>query len=85
MLTFGPPVVASVRRRHPEAFLDVHLAVDNPHEYVDALKAAGASQILFHPEAMTSGTNQASELVSMGGLGVKRVENATLWRAQAVQ
>ncbi|CAN0460642.1 unnamed protein product, partial [Hapterophycus canaliculatus] len=54
-LTFGPPVVASLRRRHPSVFLDVHLAVNNPHEYVDALRLAGASQVLFHPEAVAEG------------------------------
>ncbi|CAM9282723.1 unnamed protein product, partial [Ectocarpus sp. 4 AP-2014] len=55
VLTFGPPVVASLRRRHPSVFLDVHLAVENPHEYVDALKDAGTSQVLFHPEAVAEG------------------------------
>ncbi|CAM9243226.1 unnamed protein product [Scytosiphon promiscuus] len=55
VLTFGPPVVASLRRRHPSVFLDVHLAVNNPHEYVDSLRLAGASQVLFHPEAMGQG------------------------------
>ena len=65
MLTFGPPVIASLRRHHPSVFLDVHLAVDNPHEYVDALKEAGASQVLFHPEALAGGSNEgASKLVS---------------------
>ena len=63
MLTFGPPVVASLRRRHPSVFLDVHLAVDSPHEYVDSLKDAGASQVLFHPEAMACDPQRASELV----------------------
>lgn len=65
MLTFGPTVVASLRRHHPSVFLDVHLAVDNPHEYVDALKEAGASQVLFHPEALAGGDEaEASRLVS---------------------
>ncbi|CAN0289058.1 unnamed protein product, partial [Laminaria digitata] len=61
-LTFGPPVIASLRRRHPSVFLDVHLAVNNPEEYIDALKDAGASQMLFHPEALAGGGNEAAGL-----------------------
>eukprot|EP00904_Undaria_pinnatifida_P010503 jgi/Undpi1/6583/HiC_scaffold_20.g09062.m1 len=64
VLTFGPPVVASLRRRHPSVFLDVHLAVNNPGEYVDALKDAGASQVLFHPEAVPDGGKEASRLAT---------------------
>eukprot|EP00903_Cladosiphon_okamuranus_P006596 g6443.t1 len=60
VLTFGPPVVASLRRRHPLVFFDVHLAVNNPHEYVDPLKKAGASQVLFHPEALTGGDDDTA-------------------------
>ena len=41
-------------------FLDVHLAVNNPHEYVDPLKEAGASQVLFHPEALSGGDDEAA-------------------------
>ncbi|KAG5180553.1 hypothetical protein JKP88DRAFT_258094 [Tribonema minus] len=54
ILTFGPPVVRSLRRRLPQLFIDVHLAVENPGEYIAQLAAAGASQVLFHVEACRS-------------------------------
>uniref|UniRef100_A0A7S0RG04 Glycerol kinase n=1 Tax=Chlamydomonas leiostraca TaxID=1034604 RepID=A0A7S0RG04_9CHLO len=49
--TVGPPVVASLRACHPRAFLDVHLCVDEPEKYVDAVIEAGASSVTFHIEA----------------------------------
>lgn len=49
-LTIGPPVVKSLRK-HTDAFLDCHLCVLNPQNYVKDLSAAGASQFTFHIEA----------------------------------
>jgi ribulose-phosphate 3-epimerase len=50
-LTFGPPVVASLRKAAPAAFLDCHLMVTQPEAYVAPLAAAGASMFTFHVEA----------------------------------
>ncbi len=50
-LTFGPPVLASLRKAAPGAFLDCHLMVTRPEEYVAPLAAAGASMFTFHVEA----------------------------------
>jgi ribulokinase/ribulose-phosphate 3-epimerase len=49
-LTIGPPVVKALRR-HSAAFLDCHLCVFNPQDYVAEMAAAGASQFTFHIEA----------------------------------
>jgi ribulose-phosphate 3-epimerase len=49
-LTIGPPVVKSLRK-HTDAFLDCHLCVLNPENYVDDMHKAGASQFTFHWEA----------------------------------
>lgn len=49
-LTMGPAVVASLRRALPEAFLDVHLMVTDPPQYVRPFAAAGANHITFHLE-----------------------------------
>lgn len=49
-LTIGPPVVNSLRK-HTDAFLDCHLCVLNPQNYVEDMKNAGASQFTFHFEA----------------------------------
>lgn len=48
-LTIGPPVVKSLRK-HTSAFLDCHLCVLNPQNYVKDMAAAGASQFTFHIE-----------------------------------
>ena len=49
-LTIGPPVVKSLRK-HTDAFLDCHLCVLNPQNYVEDMHKAGASQFTFHFEA----------------------------------
>ena len=51
-LTFGPAFLKAIRKRFPEAVLDVHLMVDPINERVLGDYAdAGASMISFHPEA----------------------------------
>jgi ribulose-phosphate 3-epimerase len=49
-LTFGPPVVAALRRR-TELPLDVHLMVSNPGRLLDGYLEAGADRISVHWEA----------------------------------
>jgi ribulose-phosphate 3-epimerase len=50
-LTFGPVICSALRRRLPDAFLDVHLMVTPVDELVAMFAQAGASQISFHAEA----------------------------------
>ena len=50
-LTLGPRAVAAVRRAVPEMFLDVHIMVHAPEDWVDPFVEAGANQITFHFEA----------------------------------
>jgi len=57
-LTMGPPIVAALRS-HSSAFLDCHLMVSNPLQWVDPLASAGASLITFHIEA----TDDPSRLI----------------------
>jgi ribulose-phosphate 3-epimerase len=49
-LSFGPPVIAALRR-HSDLVFDVHLMVDRPSELVDDYIKAGADAITFHWEA----------------------------------
>ncbi len=49
-LTFGPQLVAAVNRS-TSMFLDVHLMMYNPYDYVEAFVAAGADMLTFHFEA----------------------------------
>ncbi|MFS8524699.1 MAG: ribulose-phosphate 3-epimerase [Limnochordales bacterium] len=49
-ITFGPPLVAAVRRVSALP-LDVHLMISNPDAYIDAFAEAGADMITVHAEA----------------------------------
>jgi ribulose-phosphate 3-epimerase len=49
-ITFGPPLVASVRKS-TRATLDCHLMISQPTRYVDAFRKAGADWISVHVEA----------------------------------
>ncbi|MFV1959714.1 MAG: ribulose-phosphate 3-epimerase [Planctomycetota bacterium] len=49
-ITFGPPLVKSVRRA-TEAVLDCHLMITDPTKYVGAFCEAGADWVSVHVEA----------------------------------
>jgi len=49
-LTFGPKIVTAIRRS-TSLFLDVHLMIYQPFEFIEKFVEAGADQITFHLEA----------------------------------
>lgn len=49
-LTLGPKAVAAINRATP-LFLDVHVMIYNPYDYIEAFAEAGADRITFHFEA----------------------------------
>ena len=49
-ISFGMPVVASIRKQS-KLFFDVHMMVEEPGRYVDAMKEAGAELLCVHAEA----------------------------------
>jgi ribulose-phosphate 3-epimerase len=49
-LTLGPRAVAAVNRM-TSLFLDVHLMIYNPFDYIERFVEAGADRIIFHLEA----------------------------------
>lgn len=49
-LTLGPKAVAAVNRS-TDIFLDVHLMIYNPYDYIERFVEAGADSITFHFEA----------------------------------
>lgn len=49
-LTMGPQVVAAVNRA-TQMFLEVHLMIYNPFDYIERFVEAGADRIIFHSEA----------------------------------
>ena len=48
-LTIGPPVVKAIDR-HCDMYLDCHLMMDNPGQYLEAFKTAGADSCSVHVE-----------------------------------
>lgn len=49
-LTLGAPIIECLHKAC-SGFLDVHLMVDNPGDYVESFAKAGATQFNFHIEA----------------------------------
>lgn len=49
-ITIGLPVLKSLRKAVPKAFIDVHLMIDNPDEMAPLFARAGADLVSFHPE-----------------------------------
>lgn len=49
-LTLGPKAVSAINKATP-IFLDVHIMIYNPFDYIEAFVEAGADRITFHFEA----------------------------------
>lgn len=49
-LTMGPDMVKALRKALPDAFLDVHLMVENPSHFIKPFADAGADHLTFHVE-----------------------------------
>lgn len=70
-LTFGAPVIASLRPHVPDAYFDVHLMVTNPSDYVEPMAKAGANMFTFHEEACDgAAANALCEKIRAAGMHV---------------
>lgn len=49
-ITFGPPVIKSIRK-HSDITFDAHLMIQDPIRYIDAFADAGCDMITVHCEA----------------------------------
>jgi len=50
-LTFGPPVVKSLRQVSKKAYFDAHLMTDAPESLIEAFAHAGVDSLTIHEEA----------------------------------
>ncbi|KAK8963048.1 Ribulose-phosphate 3-epimerase, cytoplasmic isoform [Platanthera guangdongensis] len=66
-LTIGAPVIESLRK-HTKAYLDCHLMVTNPIDYVEPLTKAGASGFTFHVEVSKENWKEIIERIKLGGM-----------------
>src|SRR5690625_7377951 len=53
IFSYGPDMVKAVRRAEPDAFMDVHLMLEETDRYIDAIVAAGVYLILVHLEIIS--------------------------------
>jgi ribulose-phosphate 3-epimerase len=64
-ITFGPPVVAKLRK-HSKAVFDTHLMITDPEKYAKAFIDAGADHITFHIETVDQPGKFIDELHGLG-------------------
>lgn len=73
-ITIGVPVVKSIRKI-TNLFLDTHLMIENPIDYVEAFASAGSDLITFHYEATKDKTietiNKIKEKNLKAGISIK--------------
>lgn len=73
-LSFGPDFCKQVHNVFPEYFLDVHLMMDNPGQYIQKFAQAGAAAITVHAEVLEDAMPVLNEIKASGiqcGLSVK--------------
>lgn len=65
-LTFGLPVVESVRAAHPDLFLDLHLMIEQADRWAPAYAEAGCASVTFHLEASQAPIRTARTIRAAG-------------------
>jgi len=65
-LTMGPDVCKAMRKAMPNAFLDVHLMVNNPGAFFEPFARAGANHATFHIEVDVDHKQLAEKARSLG-------------------
>ncbi len=70
-ITFGPPLVRSIRRA-TDLFLDAHLMIDDPLRYLAPFADAGADLLTLHAEALAGGRDERG----LTPAGLRRFEEA---------
>lgn len=66
-LSYGPSLLKALRKRYPDAFLDVHIMVEPPEAFVDMFLAEKPSALTFHLEA-TPHTHRVLQKIKDNGV-----------------
>ena len=66
-LTFGPPVIAAMRKRSTLPF-DVHLMIEQPERWLAVYREAGADRLTFHLEACRHSQRYLAQIRELGAL-----------------
>ena len=64
-ISIGAPVVKSLRKA-TDMFLDCHLMISNPYDYIDAFASSGADLISFHIESNSDVEKTIEKIISAG-------------------
>jgi ribulose-phosphate 3-epimerase len=64
-ISFGPPVVRSIRPL-TRAYFDAHLMVSDPLRYAGPMVKAGAQNVCFHVEAVADPVSAARQIRNLG-------------------
>jgi ribulose-phosphate 3-epimerase len=65
-ITFGPPLVSSVRK-YTKLPLDVHLMIENAEKFIGPFRAAGADIISVHQESCSNLFKTIKSIKEIGG------------------
>ena len=64
-ISIGPPVVKSIRKA-TDMFLDCHLMISNPYDYVESFASSGADLISFHIESESDAEKTLEKIIDAG-------------------
>jgi len=53
-ISFGAPVISSLRKHTPDAYIDIHMMVAKPSQWIGDMAKAGGSRYTFHLEAVAA-------------------------------
>eukprot|EP00891_Asterochloris_glomerata_P005889 jgi/Astpho2/5889/Aster-02384 len=83
-LTLGAPIVKSLRK-HTDSFLDCHLMVSNPQQWIKDFASAGANMYTFHLEAVVPDASAAKHPVDKMEQVLKEVKDAGMHAGVALK
>lgn len=75
-ITFGPPIIAALRRRS-KLYFDTHLMIERPERYIAAFREAGADLICVHAEATVHLERTVAEIRRLGAAPAVALNPAT--------
>lgn len=64
-ISIGPPVVKSIRKA-TDMFLDCHLMISKPYDYIESFAKAGADLISFHVESESNVEETINKIIDAG-------------------
>ena len=75
-ITFGPPVIAAMRRKS-RLYFDTHLMIERPERYLAEFRAAGSDLICVHAEATVHLERAVAEIARLGAAPAVALNPAT--------